>query len=109
MLAKRLFRFGYETPAQSSRNAEHGWDDESSSAFWILSGSDEEAMSWGCIVVEQFTSSLFKTAGQPDYSWKGAEFSHWIETDVNDLPAAENLPVVSIGTIPDFADLSSYH
>lgn len=107
MLTKRLFRFGYQTPAEAERSASYGWDDESSSGLWIMSASDEAAISWGCVVAQRFISSLFESAGQANYSWSEAGFVHWLEADPNALEAAADLPVVEVGTMPNFAALMS--
>jgi hypothetical protein len=107
MLTKRLFRFGYEHPTEAELNTRHGWEDESSAGLWIVSTSEAEAMTWGRAVAEQFVSSLFEATQQSEYSWKAAEFAHWIETEPIELLAAVHLPIVSVGTMPDFAVLSS--
>jgi hypothetical protein len=108
MLTKRLFSFGYETPLEAELNARHGWDGESSTALWIVSASEEEAITWGQNVAEQFVTSLFEAAQQSEYSWKATRFAHWIETDPAVLLSAVNLPVVFVGTLPDFAVLSGH-
>ena len=107
MLTKRFFRFGYQTPGEAERNAEHGWDDESSSGLWIMSASDEEAITWGCVIAEQFASSLFERAGLSDYSWPKAGFAHWIENNPIELEAAAGSPVVNVGETVDLASLSN--
>jgi hypothetical protein len=106
MLTKRLFLFGYETPSEVARNARHEWDDESSAGVWIVSASEEEAITWGRTVAEGFVSSLFGHDGS-GYSWIEANFACWIETDPNRLAVADNLPVVTIGEMPDFVALAN--
>ena len=101
MLTNRLFLFGYETPTQAKRNAEHGWDDEDSAGVWITSPSEDEAMQWGRTVAEQFVSLLFAQTGDA-YSWASDGFAHWIEDDPEVLAAACHLPVVAVGEMPDF-------
>ncbi|WP_296612087.1 hypothetical protein [Sphingomonas sp.] len=106
MLTKRLFRFGYETPGQAERNAKHGWDDEDSAGVWIASVSEKEAMQWGRAIAEQFVSSLFAQGGNA-YLWTGDGFAHWIEDDPAILAAAGDLPVVTVGEMPDFDAMRS--
>lgn len=101
MLTKRLFQFGYETPAQADRNATHGWDDEDSTAVWIVSVSADEAMQWGRTIAEQFVSALFAESGNA-YSWTIHGFAHGIEDDPSVLASAADLPVVTVGELPDF-------
>ncbi|WP_066649042.1 MULTISPECIES: hypothetical protein [Sphingomonas] len=104
MLIKRLFMFGYESPAEADQNARHGWDDESSAGVWIVSQSDDDALNWGRVVAERFVCWLF--ADKDDYSWADAGFAHWIESDPTALAAASELPVVTVGEMPDFEALS---
>lgn len=102
MLTKRLFRFGYETPDHAELNTTHGWDDEESTGVWIASLSGDEAMQWGLIVAEEFVSSLFAESGKASL-WTSDGFAHWIEDDPAVLASATDLPVVSVGELPDFA------
>lgn len=106
MLTKRLFRFAYQTPGQAERNAEHGWDDEDSTGVWIASASEDEATRWGRTIAEQFVSSLFAQSGN-GYPWTSDGFAHWIEDDSAVLATACDLPLVTVGEMPDFARMRS--
>jgi hypothetical protein len=106
-VARFLFRFGFCTPAQWSANEAHGWDDESSEAFFVESDSREDALSWGCEVAESFTRSLFESAGSGEIpSWAEADFAYWIEEDpeaVLSSQALERIPIVRSGEMPTFS------
>jgi hypothetical protein len=106
MLIKRLFRFGYQTPGQAERNAEHGRDDEDSTGVWIASASEDEAIQWGRTIAAEFVSSLFVQNGNA-YFWTIDGFAHWIEDDPAVLATACDLPVVAVGEMPDFAGMRS--
>jgi hypothetical protein len=101
-----LFRFGFCTPAQWEANEAHRWDDESSSAFFVLAENAEAAISWGREVAERYGNYLFEQAGVTKItSWKDSQFAHWIE----EKPAPEftseyleKLPQVTMGQVPDF-------
>lgn len=106
-MARYLFRFGYCTPAQWLGNEAHGWDDESSSAFFVIADSPEAALAWGTEVAEAFAHHLFRAAAWagPIPSWKEARFAHWIEESperVFSFDVLEHLPVVRAGELPDF-------
>ncbi|MGK6318013.1 hypothetical protein [Sphingomonas sp. DT-204] len=102
----RLFCFGYETPTQFENNARQGWSDEDSAAVWIKAASDEAVLTWGRSVAESFVSFLFERADKDAYSWVDGNFAHWIETDPNILAHASELPVVTVGEMPDFTVLT---
>jgi|EndMetStandDraft_9_1072997.scaffolds.fasta_scaffold157045_1 hypothetical protein len=107
MLKTRLFCFGYESPSQFANNANQGWDDEDSAAVWIKDASDEAVLTWGRAIAESFVPFLFKRAEKDAYSWANENFAYWIETDPNILAHASELPVVTVGEMPDFTSLSS--
>jgi len=106
MLRNRLFCFGYESPAEFRCNSANGTDDESGTAVWIASVSEEQALEWGRVIAERFVSWLFEHQGRAGYTWTDA-FAHWVETDPDRLRAAGRLPVVSVGTLPNFSELSN--
>ena len=105
MRSKRLFLFGYETPAEARSNSVNGTDFESSAGLWITSTSEEDALDWGRAVAQQFVTWLFERVGEDAYLWGDAQFAHWIEADPNVLQAAK-LPIVTAGEIPDFMALA---
>jgi hypothetical protein len=107
MLAKRLFRFGFENPVEAKCNARDGTDYESSTGIWIISESDEDAMQWGRTIAERLIGFLFDQAQVEAYSWADASFAHWIEQEPDALSAASYLPVVSAGEMPDLAVLAA--
>ena len=102
-----LFRFGFCTPAQSKANDEHGWDDESSEAFFVRAESSKDAESWGCEVAERFCNELFErsedwTGKIP--SWKESGFAFWIESNTTSFPKEylDRLPVINFGEFPEY-------
>ena len=102
-----LFRFGFCTPAQWKANDEHGWDDESSEAFFVRAESSKDAETWGCEVAERFCNQLFEKSEEWSGeipSWKESEFAFWIESDTGSLPKEylEKLPTISFEEVPDF-------
>jgi hypothetical protein len=107
MLVKRLFRFGFESPAEARANARDGTDFESSTGIWIMSESDEAALAWGQTIAERLIASLFESENEHAYSWTEARFAHWIEKDPRALSAASYLPVVAVGEMPDLAVLAA--
>jgi len=107
-MARFLFRFGFCTPEQWEANEAHGWDDESSEAFFIEAESYEVALAWGCEVAESLTRSLFEIAdwGKEVPSWKESGFAYWIEDDPDSAlssQALERLPVVRAGEMPSLS------
>jgi hypothetical protein len=110
-MAKYLFRFGFCTPVQWKANEEHGWDDESSKAFFVEAATLDCAESWGCEVAEAFCYRLFKKAGwdKDIPSWKDSGFAFWIETQITSFPIEylNNLPVVLYNQMPDLAKWES--
>ena len=42
-----LYRFGFEGPLEWEENQRHGWDGESSDAFWVIADSEEESSGVG--------------------------------------------------------------
>ncbi len=107
-----LFRFGYCTPDQWKANEAHGWDDESTYAFFIVAETSEAALSWGCEVAELFCQHEFEMANWLGVipSWKEANFAFWLESDPGILftpDALEQVPVVAFGVVPDLSVLST--
>ncbi|MCP4545393.1 MAG: hypothetical protein GY835_02865 [bacterium] len=110
-MRKYLYRFGFCTPGQWLLNEAHGWDDESSYAFFVVADTSESALSWGREISEAFIEYLFASANwQYEIpSWKTARFAHWIEEfpeAVFSLEDLNKLPVVGDGQIPDFSEWS---
>ena len=108
MSGRHLFTFGFETPTDFHRNKEHGWDDESSTALWILADSAADALQWGQILAQDYVSWLFRDEQGARYSWAEAGFANWIETDARRLSeagACEALPSVTVGELPDFTTM----
>ena len=106
MLAQRLFRFGFENPAEVRANTRDGTDYESSTGIWIMSDSDEAASEWGKTIAERLVAYLFERESDFAYSWAEARFAHWIEKDPSALAAASYLPVVAVGEMPNLAVLA---
>lgn len=107
-MTRFLYRFGYETPTQWKANEERGWDDESSSAFWVEADTADEALAWGRDVTEAMVRELFSRSGwRGDVpSWKEAGYAQWIEkTPADDFTADDlaSLLVINQGEMP--ADL----
>ena len=102
-----LFRFGYWTPAQWMSNNTHGWDDESSGAFFVKAESASAALLVGCEVVERFVQSLFIQERIKEIpSWKASDFAFWIEENPSEAfseEALRQLPEVTPGETPDFS------
>lgn len=102
-----LFRFGYCTPAQWRSSETHGWDDESSGAFFVTTDSQETALALGCEIAEQFVAYQFKLAKfDPIPSWRASDFAFWIEDNPISSFSAEQLaqlPEVEPKQIPDFS------
>jgi len=107
MLAKRLFRFGFENPAEAKCNARDGTDYESGTGIWIISESDEDALQWGRIIAERLVSFLFDQVQVKAYSWADAGFAHWIEQEPDLLFAASYLPTVSVNEMPNLTVLAA--
>jgi hypothetical protein len=107
-MGKFLFRFGYCTPIQWRANDEHGWDDESSGAFFVEAETIDSAESWGCEVVEAFCKQLFTQSRWPGKipSWRESEFAFWIESEPELLPELylEKLPTTISGQMPDLIE-----
>lgn len=99
----RLFLFGYESPTEKQSNSEHGTDFESSTGVWITSASEQEAVDWGRAIAERFVAWLFEREGKPSYSWIDGQFANWVESDLAVLSSANDLPIVPVGGMPDFA------
>lgn len=101
-----LYRFGYCTPDQWAGQEAHGWDDETSGAFFVVAETEDSALAWGQEVSEALVHHLFQRAhwlGDVP-SWKEARFASWIEQ----APAVEfrdgelqELPTVYFGELPD--------
>ena len=107
-----LFRFGYCTPDQFTENEQHGWDDESSGAFFVLADSTEDALASGAAIADAYVKHLFDEAEatQPQ-SWKEAQFASWIETDpevISSIETQNRLPRVKVGEMPDFDGWQPY-
>lgn len=102
-----LFRFGFCTPLQWCQNQTNGWDDESSAAIFINAQTKELAENWGREIAEVFCERLFRLSSWPDAipSWKAANFAHWIEEDLANLPSdyIQTIPLVPYGDFPDFS------
>ena len=107
MLAKRLFRFGFENPHEAKCNARDGTDYESSTGIWIESETDDEALRWGMTIADRLVVFLFDRAQIAPYSWAHGGFAHWIEQEPEFLSAASYLPSVRFGEIPDLAVLAA--
>ena len=107
MLDKRLFRFGFENPAEAKVNARDGTEYESSTGIWIISESDEDALQWGRTIAERLVTFLFDQAKAEPYSWTNTSFAHWIEHETDALSSASYLPVVSVEEMPDLAVLAA--
>jgi hypothetical protein len=101
-----LYRFGFEGPVEWEENQRHGWDGESSDAFWVIADNEEEALAWGREVSEVMVREFFERSGWEEKvipSWKEAGYAHWIEDPpgpefTNDLLAS--LLVVEQGKMP---------
>lgn len=106
MPSKRLFLFGYETPAEAWSNSVNGTDFESSAGLWITNASEEDTLDWGRVVAQRFVAWLFERAGENAYLWADAQFAYWIEADPDVLKTAAELPVVVVGEMPDFTALA---
>lgn len=107
MLTKRLFCFGFESPAEARANARDGTDYESSTGVWIESSSDEEASAWGQVIAERLVQSIFEQAKETAYSWADAKFANWIEREPDALRRADYLPMVKVGEMPDLTVLAA--
>lgn len=101
-----LFRFGYCTPEQWTANETHGWDDESSGAFFVRADSPDRALLWGRTVADAFVRRLFEAAGKEEISsWCDAQFASWIEPDPDSAFPREfliTLARVNVGEMPSF-------
>lgn len=101
-----LFIFGYETPRQRILNAQHGWDDEGSCAFFIDASDEASALRHALNVAEAYVRWLFKRANWegPIPNWREGDFAHWIERHPERVEAATlgTLPIVSADATPDF-------
>lgn len=110
-MPRYLYRFGFSTPDQWKANEAHGWDDESSEAFYVVAEDEEAAVAWGRQVSERFHDRLFRAAGWPEPvpSWEESRYAFWIEDEPEQLFSAETLaelPVVEIGEMPPFESWS---
>ena len=77
-----MYRFGYESPIEWRQNLDHGSDFESSSAFWVIADTEEDALAWGWEVSEKMVHEFFVRSGwneKDTRSWKEAGYAHWIE------------------------------
>lgn len=75
-----LFVFGYESPAERASNSREGTDFESSSAVWVRSDSEADALQKGRDYAEKFVRQQFQQAGVGDFpGWTETDFAHWIE------------------------------
>jgi hypothetical protein len=104
-MAKFLYVFAYQTPAQVKAAAAGEYAEEASEAVFIEAESAEQALDWGKQISEDFLKRLFP---QGDISWKDLNFAHWIEAEPQDeYPAdlLERLPVVACGVRPQFNNL----
>jgi len=101
-----LYRFGFEGPVEWEENQRHGWDGESSDAFWVIADNEQEALAWGREVSEAMVREFFKRSGWEEKaipSWKEAGYANWVEDPpspefTNDLLAS--LLVVEQGKMP---------
>ena len=57
----------------------------------------------GRAIAERFVIWLFEHEGKSLYSWMEGQFAHWVEGDLAVLSSANDLPIVSVGSTPDFA------
>ncbi len=104
-MARYLYVFAYQTPAQVEAAARGGFAEEASEAVFIEADSAEQAMEWGQQISEEFIKSLFP---QGEMSWKSQNFAHWIEAEPQaEYPAdlLRRLPVVPCGVQPAFSNL----
>ena len=91
-MAKFLFVYGYESPAEWEVNLRAGTDDESSSAVWINANNVADALTTGREFAEKHVASLF--APYPELSfpgWVAAGYAHWIENHPLERFSAESL------------------
>ena len=94
-MRKFLFRFGYCTPLQLAGNEAHGWDDESSGAFFVEAHSTEDALRWGREVADAYVEFQFKKEGrQQDVRWLDGDFANWIEENPAGAFSEEQLRVL---------------
>ena len=100
-VARYLFCFGYEDPAEHQSNAQEGTDFESSAELWIEAPSEADALAWGAQVAEAFVRYIFERADQTPYSWIEANFAHWIDASSDSIEASFVVP----GAMPDFTTL----
>ena len=100
-VARYLFHFGYEDPAERQSNAQQCTDFESSAEFWIEAPSEADALAWGTQVAEAFVRYIFERADQTPYSWIEANFAHWFDASSD----SAEISFVPLGAMPDFATL----
>ena len=108
MLSAYLFRFGFENPNEYHNNREHGWDDESSQALWVLAENEHDAELWGRNVAEEFVCWLFSQDGTEPYSWQNSGYFGAIENRIHALKASVGLtsiPAVICGEMPEFGKM----
>jgi hypothetical protein len=99
-MARFLYVFAYQTPAQIKAAAAGEYAEEASEAVFIEAESAEQALDWGKQISEDFLQGLFP---ERDISWKRLNFAHWIEAKPQEeYPAdlLESLPVVACGVRP---------
>jgi hypothetical protein len=104
-MAKFLYVFAYQTPAQIKAAAAGAYAEEASAAMFIEADSAEKALEWGEQISEDFLKRLFP---EGDISWKRQNYAHWIEAKPQEeYPAdlLETLPVVACGVRPEFINL----
>jgi hypothetical protein len=95
-----LYIFGFNTPEQIKGFEKHGWDDEDSGAVFIEAVSEQEALTWGREISQEFVRRLY---GDRGLIWRHADYAHWIETDPASRfspEALRRLQVVQVGEHP---------
>jgi hypothetical protein len=97
-----LYIFSYQTPEQMRAAGVSTAPEEACRAVFIEARTEEEALTWGREVSEEYVRRLFKENAP---SWKAQGFVHSIEREPEqEYPAAvlSELPVVAVGVHPNF-------
>ena len=101
-MSRYFYVFGYNTPDQSRRNDQFGWDDEDSAAVIIEAESEDSAREWGQQIAEEYVKRLF---GDQNVSWRKQGFADRVER-IDSAAAAQvsGVPFVERGHYPDWED-----